>query len=342
MAQAWHIQRRVRLMQSTQTSYWRASGYRPTGVDDPEVAAIEAVPGATWYKYDPFSSYRPKSKNRDIGAGAHLQLLKLESLLHKEDSDLFGVALLVFVHEHGLLGIFEEDYLTYPVLPEGKLSIAPEAVIEGGKLRRVDPPTEGVELALQAQEHDPFFEEFPEFKELRHEVIALPDEVRFTPKIPDSSYLPNEGSVGLVHWNAIKEQLGGLLVLDESLFPGVHVICTREPLIRWSSVLEAFSWLQDMTTDEQAKVLNGSLVDASPYVRISEDGSLERSYQCHNLLTAMYLMFYLDLTGGSTIKKCQSSGCPEFFRTGAQSDSKYCSERCASRAATRRARGLTP
>jgi hypothetical protein len=335
-------------MQLTQTSYWRASGYRPTRLDNPEAAAIEAVPGARWYKYDPSSSYRPKSKNRDIGAGAHIQFLKLESLvqktlLHEEDSDLFGTALLVFAHEHGLLGIFEDDYLTHPVLPEGKLSIAPEAVIEdGGKLRRVDPATEGMELALQAQEHDPFFEEFPEVKEVRHELMALPDEVRFTPKNPDSSYLPNGGSVGLVHWNAIKEQLGGLLVLDESLFPGVHVICTREPLIRWLDILEAFSFLQDMTTEEQANALNGSLADASPYVHVSEDGNLERRYQCHNLLTAMYLMFYLDLTGGSTIKKCQSSGCPEYFRTGAQSESKYCSERCASRAATRRARGLIP
>jgi hypothetical protein len=195
---------------------------------------------------------------------------------------------------------------------------------------------------LQAQEHDPFFEEFPEFKEVRHEMMALPNEVRFTPKIPDSPYLPNEGSIGLVPWNAIKEQLGGLFVLDESLFPGVQVICTREPLLRWLDTLESFSFLQDMTTQEQTKILNSLLVDASPYVHISEDGNLERSYQCSKLLTAMYLMFYLDLTGGSIIRKCQSNGCPEYFRTGAQSASKYCSERCANRASTRRGRGQVP
>jgi hypothetical protein len=271
-----------------------------------------------------------------------MQFLKLESLSHEEDWDLFGTALLRFAHEHGLLGIFEDDYLTDPVLPEGKLSIAPEAIMEGGKLRQVDPATEGMELVLQAQEHDPFFEEFPEVKEVRHELMALPNEVRFTPKIPDSPDLPNGGSVGLVHWNAIKEQLGGLLVLDESLFPGVHVICTRELFSRWFNMLEAFSWLNDMTTEEQAKSLNVSLGDASPFVHVSENGNLERGYQCPNLLTAMHLMFYLDLTGGSTIKKCQSSGCPEFFRTGTQSESKYCSERCANRASTRRRRGQIP
>ena len=233
--------------------------------------------------------------------------------------------------------------MTYPVLPEGKLTIAPEAVIdEEGELRRIDPATEGRELALQATEHDLFFEEFPEFKEHRHEMMAMPNEVRFTPKIPDSSFLPNGDLVGLVCWNAIKEQLGGLLVLDESLFPGVQVICTRELLIRWSITLEAFSFLRELTLEEQANALNGSIVDASPFVHVTEDGDLERSYQCHNLLTAMYLMYYLDLTGGSTIKKCQSSGCPEYFRSGAQSESIYCSSRCASRAATRRGRGLNP
>src|SRR5829696_387008 len=145
MSQAWHIERRTRLTQSTQTSYWRASEYWPVGLDEDlddneEAPAIEAAPKTRWYKYNPFSSYRPKSKKRDVGAGAHMQFLKLESLLHEEESDLFGTALLVFIQEHGLLGIFEEDYLTYPVLPEGKLTIAPEAVIdEGGELRRVDP-----------------------------------------------------------------------------------------------------------------------------------------------------------------------------------------------------------
>jgi len=334
-------------MQLTRTSYWRASEYRPVGldeyVDNDDAPAIEAVPGARWFKYNPFSSYRSKSKNRDVGAGAHMHFMKLQSLLHEDESDLFGTALFVFVQEHGLLGMFEDDYLTYPVLPEGKLSIAPEAVIdEGGELRRIDPATEGKELGLQASEHNSFYREFPEYKELQHEMIALPDEVRFTPKDPDYPFLPNGGSAGLVPWNAIKEQLGGLLVLDQSLFPGVHVICTREPLIRWLHELEVFSVLKDMTIEEQANALNGPLADASPLVHVTEDGNLERSYQCHNLLTAMYLMFYLDLTGGSTIKKCQSSGCPEYFRTGAQSESKYCSERCASRAATRRGRGLTP
>jgi hypothetical protein len=44
--------------------------------------------------------------------------------------------------------------------------------------------------------------------------------------------------------------------------------------------MSAFSFLVDLTTEEQAKALNGSLVDASPFVRVSEGGNLERSYQC--------------------------------------------------------------
>lgn len=330
-------------MQRTQTSYWRANEYRLVGLDmeDGEAAAIEAVPAARWFRYDPFSSYRPKGRNRDVGAGAHVQALKLAELWN-EESDLSDAALLVFAKEHGLLGIFEEDYLPYPVLPDEKIFVAPEAVIEdSGELRLLDPATDGKELLLEAQERDSFFEEFPEFKDLRHEMIAMPDEVRFTPKIPHSSFLPDE-TADLVRWDAIKEQLGGLLIFDEDSFLGASVICTREPLIRWSLTLSAFSFLADLTTKEQAKVLNGALLDASPFVRVSEEGNLERSYQCPDLRTAMYLMFYLDITGGSAIKKCQSSGCPEYFRTGAQSESKYCSERCANRASTRRGRGLIP
>jgi hypothetical protein len=60
----------------------------------------------------------------------------------------------------------------------------------------------------------------------------------------------------------------------------LDIASTREPLIRWSLTLSAFSFLVDLTTEEQAKALNGSLVDASPFVRVSEGGNLERSYQC--------------------------------------------------------------
>jgi hypothetical protein len=339
MAQVWHTERRARLVQQSQASYWRAGEYQLEMQD--EAVAIEAVPGAKWFRYDPFSSYRPKGKHRDTGAGAHVQGLKLHQLW-EEESDLFQKALLIFTREHGLLGIFEEDYLTFPVLPDEKIFVAPEAVIEeSGELRLVEPATEGKELLLKSQESDSFFEEFPEFKELRHEMIAMPDEVRFTPKVPHGPFLPNE-SADLQHWSDIKQQLGGLLVLDEGSFLGASVICSREPLLRWSLALTAFTNLTSLTSEEQAKVLNGSLVDASPFVRVSEDGALERSYQCPNLLTAMYLMYYLDVTGGSTIKKCESIGCPKYFRTGAQGDSKYCSERCANRASTRRGRGLIP
>lgn len=48
----------------------------------------------------------------------------------------------------------------------------------------------------------------------------------------------------------------------------------------------------------------------------------------------MYVMLYLDLTGGNTIKNCESRGCPNYFRVGPQSKSRYCSERCANRTST--------
>lgn len=43
----------------------------------------------------------------------------------------------------------------------------------------------------------------------------------------------------------------------------------------------------------------------------------------------------LDLTGGNTIKRCDSQGCSNYFHMGPQSKSRYCSEQCANRASTR-------
>lgn len=59
--------------------------------------------------------------------------------------------------------------------------------------------------------------------------------------------------------------------------------------------------------------LNSHLQYVSPYVFVGEDGKLERGWRCDSLLQAMYLMFYLDRTGGNNIKKCQSRAAQTTF-----------------------------
>jgi hypothetical protein len=84
------------------------------------------------------------------------------------------------------------------------------------------------------------------------------------------------------------------------------------------------------------------LFGVSPRPFIGEDGNLERGWRCGSLLEAMGVMLFLDLTGGNTIKRCQSRGCLNYYRVGSQPQSKYCSDQCATRASTRLGRGQEP
>jgi hypothetical protein len=88
--------------------------------------------------------------------------------------------------------------------------------------------------------------------------------------------------------------------------------------------------------------LNRELMGMAPYVSTNEDGQYERGWRCPSLLRDMYLMLYLDLTGGSTIRECASWDCPKAFRAGPQNRTIYCSTRHANRASTRMGRGQKP
>jgi hypothetical protein len=49
-----------------------------------------------------------------------------------------------------------------------------------------------------------------------------------------------------------------------------------------------------------------------------------------HLISAMYVMFYLDLTQGVTLRKCQNKTCKEFFSAYGGDERKiYCGDRCA-------------
>jgi hypothetical protein len=73
----------------------------------------------------------------------------------------------------------------------------------------------------------------------------------------------------------------------------------------------------------------------SPRGYLNEQGQPERGWRCPYLLSAMYLMLYLNITGGRSIRRCERSDCQNHYRSGPQSNSKYCSERYANAASTR-------
>ena len=146
-------------------------------------------------------------------------------------------------------------------------------------------------------------------------------------------------------WEKISEDFGGLLLLDEGTFKGVSILCTREPFRRWLTSLQFFHSGESPTellAEDYPTTLNSYISETSPRTILSEDGNLTRGWNYHSLLQAMHLMVYLDLTGGSTVKRCSSRGCPNYFRIGPQSKSKYCPEKCANRASTRMQRGQEP
>ena len=146
-------------------------------------------------------------------------------------------------------------------------------------------------------------------------------------------------------WETLKRNFGALMILDEHAWNGVSVLCTQEPVRHWVSSLRFFP-----SGDTPAKHLvdwgqtsfNRYLQEVSPRVVVAEDGILKPGWNYRSLLQAMYIMLYLDLTGGNAIRKCQSRGCPNYFRVGSQGGSIYCSTKCANRASTRLGRGQEP
>jgi hypothetical protein len=332
--------------------------------DDP--ISMNAASGATWERFKPFDYYRSTSKMRELKVGPHVTFLRLKDLLYFK-SHLFPKALKLFTKEYGLLGLFEEDYSQRPITPGRKIFIAPEAMIDDqGKLQQVDPDTEGRDLLsslLDARELARTLEilETPEERKLylnrlsnersrrnpaADSLTALPSEVKFVRKVYDVVGPPTP----LVPWETIQRDFGAFMILDKESFLGVSVLCTREPLSRWDLSLynfpsgdEGVEFLaKNGNSASNPYLLNTYLQEVSPRAVIGEDGNLERSWYCRSLIQAMHVMLYLDLTGGNTIRKCQSRGCPNYFRVGSQSKSIYCTPRCANRASTRMRRGQEP
>jgi hypothetical protein len=346
---------------------WRATEYRLDDPDNP--VAIEAAPGVIWKRFSPFDSYKLTSRTRTVEAGPHLMFLQLKSL-RRGKSEIFHKALRLFARQYGLLGIFEEDYLQRPVTPRSTFLVAPEAIIdEQGRLRQVDPATEGKDLLLDLLETRTrefhLNESLRSERELRliksfarndnrrstaqYNLIALPSEIKFSRKDPnlysDSYWEPLDSPTQLVPWESIRRDFGALMILDEQSYLGVSVFCTREPLLRWNLHIHYFPSGDEPVeylASEDNYTANSYLQEVSPRILLAEDRNLEPSWNYRTLLQAMSVMLYLDLTGDNTIRRCQSRGCPNYFRVGSQSKSKYCSTRCANRASTRMRRDQVP
>jgi hypothetical protein len=116
-----------------------------------------------------------------------------------------------------------------PVLPEAKTLVAPDGIIEEGRLWQIDPATEGKEI-LRGLLEPKGWAFLDSEREAELGWIALPSEIKYNTKKPhlNSEWWPIEPRQ-LVPWEEIQEDFGALLILDENTYKGVSVLCTREP-----------------------------------------------------------------------------------------------------------------
>jgi hypothetical protein len=307
---------------------------------------IEASPEAVWKRTDLFESYKSVvSRSRDPQAGAHLDFMYASEAWRHRRADRLQV-LLNFADKHGLLGLFYKHY-SGPILPDHKWWVAPDALfIRKGKLQEVDPTTEGKECLEEL-----LYRRHPDIEKTDlSERLAFPYELKFLAKNPISRFgSPQAVSEAfeseVASWEEVKELYGCYVVLDKYSDSGVTLLSTREPLFWWEMELKTFPPKERLTADYDfgLDLINSYIAkDVSPRGYLNEQGQPERGFRCPYLLKGLYLMLYLDVTGGREIRKCNRSSCQTYYRAGPQSNSKYCSERCANAASTRLGRGQEP
>lgn len=334
-----------------EVGYWRANEYRL--VRSNGEPWLEAKRGATWSRFSPMRFYRPVGKGKKSD-GPHIHLLNyLNKVRQRIARDKRDEMLRLLADRYGLLGTFY-DWYSAPVLPAGKMFVAPEAVIKAsGELVELDPAASGFDLLERRLRHE--FGQ-PDFR-LSPGVVAQPSEVRFFQKRerlpgwrPDpAGWEPHPEPFS---WNELKEHHKGLLILDPKTSVWGSVICQREHAHRWLfEVPDLPGTRPNATASEKAAALsylNRRLVGVSPYGVLGEDGEAERSWRVTSLVQAIHLMLYLDLTGGADVRRCALSDCGDYFRTSKNSSRKYCPDKgCGTRATSRRydakqRRALTP
>jgi hypothetical protein len=343
--------------QITSASLWKASNYRLVGgVLTPDF--IEATPDARWARSDPFQYYSPVGDRSDESP-PHEVYAKLAYMAEHLDStakatDRFHMAIILFVHRFGLLGRFAEEFGA-PLLPKravaGFVRLAPDTVIdEDGRLRSIDPATEGKhlqeQLMLNVDEEGSALLGLPPPRPsdyyLEPKELILPCELRFTRPPIDfvrtgfsrSAYYKRDNKT--YTYEDVQSRYGIRVVFDpESSATGVVVLPTREPVSMWQT-------LTGLGDHVSVSYLNRQLEEVRPRIVAGQEGRLTGGWACPSLLKAIHLMYYLDLLFEVELKKCQAPGCPEYFRVGPQSRLKlYCppppgkkESTCASRASS--------
>lgn len=361
--------RRVRVLNSEQTSwagqsaeelaanegarYWRASKHE-VQIDSQGLLWIEAARDTKWSLFSPLRHYSPSAPPREARRGPHTEFIRLkESILEMSNLETAleeAKRIVSFADKYGLLGRVYEWY-SAPILPADKWYVLPDAAITtNGEWKELDNSskdtrkTEGFKLLQKWVTPDYL---------LPPQVVARPSELKFAYKRNRPAKRPDpagfEPSPELVDWATVQEPFGVVMLLDGTSGPGARMHSTRELADSWQFVLPSCSKplaeLSDLEKRNLALSLRAELSGVSPYPSLNERDEWERGWRCPSLLQAICLMLYYDLTGHVDIRKCALPSCGDYFRTTAESRSKYCpseepnkASKCASAATSRRYR----
>ncbi len=88
-----------------------------------------------------------------------------------------------------------------------------------------------------------------------------------------------------------------------------------------------------------SSIINPNLSNANPIIIYDTESNLFSSikgWSCNSLLTAMYVMIYLDFAQGTKNRKCENVTCDKWFPIYANDERKiYCDLKCAQAQASR-------
>lgn len=106
-------------------------------------------------------------------------------------------------------------------------------------------------------------------------------------------------------------------------------------LIDFDELNDAVVWHQ--ASSLLSRWVNKKLSGVTPLLgKFTDNTSFLGLWSAQNLLSALYVMFYLDLTRGIGLRKCQNQTCKQFFSmNGADERKIYCGEGCAKSQAQR-------
>jgi hypothetical protein len=207
----------------------------------------------------------------------------------------------------------------------------------------MDPEAEGKERleAFLHEEHGPSARTGEKIS-LTSRTLALPEELEFYSTSRFASEHPGAEAfgappAGVLTWEDVEEMYGVVALLDSEAGRGVSILPTKERLLSWQ--LECKDFPRAPYGPQIVRGLNERISGVWPSASVNKDGEFGRGWRCRSLLQAMYLMIYLDFTGGKKVRQCARPDCRRYYRLGAH-ESDYCSLSCTSVMMTRRSRNL--